>query len=123
MTRDGGFDDFLDAVEDGEPYYLERADGTAMLPPPERSTGETRPERHPLPETGELLTHTTTAVATPSFGDDAPYVTAVASFGPVSLTGQVREIEPEDIEIGLEVEPGVERTETDGRRVLVFYPR
>ena len=32
-VRDAGYDDFLDAVEDGEPYYLAGSDGNGWLPP------------------------------------------------------------------------------------------
>lgn len=124
MTRDAGFDDFLDAVEAGEPYYLETADGEAYLPPRphDPATGAADLAEHPLPETGEILTHTTTHVATPRFGEDTPYVTALATFGPVTLTGQVRGLDPEDVDIGLTVELDVDRSETADERVLVFRP-
>lgn len=123
-TRDGGFDDFLDAVEDGEPYYLESPSGNGWLPPREvdPETGSRDLVETELPETGELLTHTTTFVAGPEFADDAPYVVAVVDFGPVSITGQMRDVEPDDVEIGQEVEIGVEQTETRDDRVIVFYP-
>jgi len=124
MTRDAGYDDFLDAVEAGEPYYLESAGGEAHLPPMpyDPATGEATLTEQPLPEPGEILTHTTTHIAAPQFEDDAPYVTAVADFGPVNLTGQVRDIDPEAVEIGQAVTLGVERSETLDERVLVFYP-
>jgi len=124
MTRDAGYDDFLDAVEAGEPYYLESAGGEAHLPPLpyDPATGEATLTERSLPEPGEVLTHTTTHIAAPQFDEDAPYVTAVASFGPVNLTGQVREMEPETVAVGQSVELGVERAETTDERVLVFYP-
>lgn len=124
MTRDAGYDDFLDAVADGEPYYLETDDGGAHLPPMpyDPATGEAEPAERSLPEPGEILTHTTTHIAAPQFEDDAPYVTAVAAFGPVSVTGQVRNIDHEDVEIGRAVTLGVERSETRDERVLVLYP-
>jgi uncharacterized OB-fold protein len=123
-TRDNGFDDVLDAVEDGEPYYLESPSGNGWLPPREvdPETGQRELVETELPETGEIVTHTTTYVAGPEFADDAPYVVAIVDFGPVSITGQMREIEPDEVEIGQEVEIGVERTETQGNRVIVFYP-
>ncbi|MFC7057453.1 hypothetical protein [Halovenus salina] len=31
-ARDDGYDDFLDAVEEGEPYYLESPSGNGWLP-------------------------------------------------------------------------------------------
>jgi uncharacterized OB-fold protein len=124
MTRDAGFDDFLDAVADGDPYYLETDDGDAHLPPMpyDPATGEAGPAERPLPEAGEILTHTTTHIAAPQFEDDAPYVTAVAAFGPVNVTGQVRGIDHESVESGQAVTLGVERSNTRDERVLVFYP-
>jgi uncharacterized OB-fold protein len=124
MTRDAGYDDFLDAVEAGEPYYLEADDGEAHLPPMpyDPATGEAGLAERSLPETGELLTHTRTHVATPQFDDDTPYVTAVAAFGPVNLTGQVRNVDHGAVEIGQTVTLGVERSQTRGERVLVFDP-
>lgn len=122
-ARDDGFDDFLDAVEEDEPFYLEREDGEPYLPPAPRdpSTGGDL-TRQSLPDTGTILTHTTTHVPTPDFADDAPYVTAVVSIGPVKLTGQVRDIASEDVRIGQSVELGIERTETGDDRIIVFSP-
>jgi len=124
MTRDAGFDDFLDAVADGEPYYLETSNGEAHLPPMpfDPATGEADLAERPLPEPGEILTHTTTHIAAPQFEDDAPYVTAIAAFGPVSVTGQVRGIDHEDVEIAQAVTLAVDRSETRDERVLVFVP-
>ena len=123
-ARDDGYDDFIDAVEDGEPFYLESPSGNGWLPPRacDPETGEQELVEKELPETGEILTHTTTYVSGPDFADDAPYVVAIASFGPVNITGQMRDIDPESVEIGQEVEIGVERTQTLDERVLVFYP-
>ena len=124
MTRDAGFDDFLDAVEAGDPQYLVDDDGGTHLPPMPHDpvTGEAGLTERSVPEPGEILTHTTTQIAAPQFEDDTPYVTAVASFGPVNITGQLRDIPPEDVEIGQAVTLGVERSETREERVLVFYP-
>ena len=123
MSRNAGYDDFLDAVESGAPYYLESSSGEAYLPPMlyDPETGERGMDEQPLPETGEILTHTTTNVATPAFVHDAPYVTAVAAFGPVRLTGQVV-ADPETVDIGQVVELGITRSETTDERVLVFEP-
>lgn len=123
MSRDAGFDDFLDAVEEGNPYYLETADGGAHLPPVsyDPTTGGD-PTTRELPEPGEVLTHTTTHIAAPQFEADTPYVTAVAAFGPVRVTGQMRGIPPEAVEIGQSVTLGVDRSETRNERVLVFEP-
>jgi len=122
--RDDGYDDFLDAIQDGEPYYLESPSGDGWLPPRIRDpdTGERDLTEQPLPDTGEILTKTTTHVAAPDFADDAPFVVAIADFGPVNLTGQVRGIDPDDVEIGQSVEVDVGRTETTDDRVVVFRP-
>jgi len=124
-VRDAGYDDFLDAVEEGEPYYLESPSGNGWLPPRrfDPRTGERDLAEQALSGTGEIVTHTVTHVAPPQFVDDAPFVVAVADFGPVQMTGQVHGVEDfEDVDIGDEVELGVEETETTGERVLVFYP-
>ncbi|MXR51209.1 nucleic acid-binding protein [Halovenus sp. WSH3] len=123
-ARDEGYDDFLDAVEDDEPYYLEGPDGDGSLPPKriDPATGSQELTEQPLPETGEIETYTQTHVAAPDFADDAPFVVAVADFGPVSVTGQIRGMEPSDVEIGQEVQIGVDRTETTDERILVFEP-
>ncbi len=123
-ARDAGYDDFLDAVEDGEPYYLEGSEGDGWLPPRsvDPNTGGELSEE-PLPEVGELESYTVTQVASPAFVDDAPFVVGVASFGPVGATGMVVGVDPDDVEIGMAVELGVERTETTDDRVLAFHPR
>ena len=123
-ARDSGYDDFLDAVEAGEAYYLESPSGNGWLPPREcdPETGEDELVERELPEAGEILTHTTTFVAGPDFVDDTPYVVAIASFGPVRITGQMRDVDPEDVEIGQEVTLGVGRSDTTDDRFVVFYP-
>lgn len=123
-VRDAGFDEFLDALADGEGYYVECANGHGSLPPrrvcPECGSDDLAEVS--LPASGEVATYTRVHVPAPSFADDAPYVTAVVDFGPVRLTGQVL-ADVEDVEIGLEVEPGVGETETRGERLVVFEPR
>lgn len=122
--RDHGYDDFLDALEDGEGYYLAGPDGDGFLPPREvhpRTGAPLEPE--PLPEAGEVVTYTRTEVPTPQLSDDAPYVIAIAAFGPVRLTGQLREIDPEVVEVGMPVEADVQETETTGERIVVLRPR
>lgn len=123
-ARNEGYDDFLDALEDGEPYYLEGPEGDGYLPPRriDPATGSQELTEEPLPETGEIVTFTQTHVAAPTFADDAPFVVAVVSFGPVRLTGQLRGIDAGDAEIGQEVTVGVDRTETTEERVIVFEP-
>jgi uncharacterized OB-fold protein len=122
--RDAGYDDFLDAVEAGEPYYLESPSGNGWLPPRDvdPQTGERELVEKDLPETGEVLTHTLTNVSGPSFADDTPYIVAVAQFGSVRITGQVRGVDHDDLDIGQEVELSVGRNETADERVVVFEP-
>ena len=123
-ARNEGFDDFLDAAEDGEPYYLEGPEGDGSLPPRriDPATGSRELAEKPLPETGTIVTHTQTHVAAPDFADDAPFVVAVAEFGPVKITGQMRDVDAEDIEIGQPVELGIDRSETTDERLVVFRP-
>jgi len=123
-ARDEGFDDFLDAVEDGQPYYLAGPEGDGWLPPRrvDPATGSTELTEEPLPETGEIVTLTQTHVAGPDFADDAPYVVAIVDFGPVKVTGQIRGADPGDVEIGDAVSIGVDRTETQDDRLVVFDP-
>jgi len=124
-ARDAGYDDFLDAVAAGEAYSLACPNGHGSLPPrtvcPDCGAAELVEE--PLPETGEVATFTVTHVATPEFADDAPYVTAIARFGPVRVTGQLRGVDPDAVERGLTVELAVGEAETTGRRLLAFRPR
>ena len=124
-AREGGYSDWLDAVAAGEGYYLECANGHGATPPREvcRECGSTDLQRQPLAEAGTVETFTTTHVATPDFADDAPYVVAIADFGPVRLTGRLPQADPEDVEVGLSVGVDVEETVTTGERGLVFRPR
>lgn len=121
-----GFDEWLDALADGEGFYLEGPEGDGSLPPRrvDPHTGSTDLEERPLPDVGAVETFTVVHVAPPEFVDDAPYVTAVVDFGPVQLTGVLRGVEPDDdaIGLGMEVEPTVERRETDDARIVVFRP-
>lgn len=124
-ARDDGFDDWLDALEDGEAFYLECAAGHGSLPPrrvcPECGTDDLA-ERS-LPDVGEVDTYTVTHVPTPAFADDAPYATAVVDFGPVRVTGQVLDLPVDEVEPGLTVEATVTETETTGDRLIGFRPR
>lgn len=123
--RDEGYDEFLDALEDGSGYYLECEEGHGSLPPRRACPhcGSRELTEEPLPATGEVVANTTIHVPTPRFVDDAPYVTAVVDFGVVQLTGQVVDVDPEAVDDGLQVSPDVGRTATDGDRLIVFEPR
>lgn len=102
---DGEYEAFLEALADGDGYYYECSNGHGTLPPRRACPhcGDRDLEREPLPTTGEIATYTTVTVPTPRFEDDAPYVTAVATFGPVRLTGIVRGLDRDAVEIGREI--------------------
>lgn len=123
-ARDGGYDDLLDAIEEGEPYYLACDEGHGSLPPrhvcPE--CGSPDLTETPLPDSGTIEAHTVVHVPTPRFLDDAPYVTAVVDFGSVRLTGQVRGVDPQEVSNGQSVGVDVGRTKTDDERLLIFEP-
>ena len=122
---DAGYDDLLDAIEAGEPYYLECANGHGWLPPrricPE--CGSRDLEESTLPDAGEVVTFTEIAVAAPNFADDTPYVTALADFGPVQLTGLLRGLDGDEAEVGMVVGVEVGERVTTGDRAIVFRPR
>lgn len=123
-VANAGYDDFLDAVESGDAFYLACPDGHGSLPPRRvcPTCGATGLERTPLPETATVETVTVTHVPTPSFEDDAPYATVIADFDPVRITGLVAGDILDELELGLSVTLDVDVTETTGDRVLVFRP-
>jgi uncharacterized OB-fold protein len=120
-----GFDGWLDALGDGEGYFLECPAGHGWLPPRRvcPACGATDLAEAPLPDAGEVTTYTVTQVASPSFTEDTPYVTAIVDFGPVELTGQVRGVDPEEVEVGLVVGATAGRRETTDDRLVEFRPR
>ncbi|ACV48913.1 MULTISPECIES: Zn-ribbon domain-containing OB-fold protein [Halomicrobium] len=124
-ARDGAFDDWLDALATGDPYYLGCENGHGWLPPRRvcPDCGSRELSRETLPDAGTIATHTAVHVATPQFEDDAPYVTAIADFGPVSITGLVRGVEPDAVEIGTTVGIEIGERETTGEQAVVFRPR
>lgn len=123
--RDGGYDDLLQAIADGEGFYLECENGHGSLPPRRvcPHCGARELTETPLPETGTISAHTVIHVPTPRFLDDAPYATAVVDFGAVQLTGQVLGLDPADVENGQEVTVSVGETKTGGDPLVVFEPR
>ncbi|MFP9061492.1 Zn-ribbon domain-containing OB-fold protein [Natrialbaceae archaeon A-chndr2] len=106
-------DDFLEALADGEGYSLACPEGHASLPPrygcPD--CGTTDLEERPLPESGTVTASTVIRVPAPAFVEEAPYVLAIAEFGPVRLTGKLLGIDPdeEDIETGTPVSVTTDR--------------
>jgi uncharacterized OB-fold protein len=124
-ARDGAFDDWLDAVEEGQGYYVECENGHGWLPPrrvcPDcgsRDLSETS-----LPDAGEVATFTEVSVATPQFSADTPYVTAIADYGPVRVTGLLRGVDPDEVAVGMPVGIEAGERETTGDRAVVFRPR
>lgn len=121
---DEGYDEWADALAD-DAFYLECHDGHGSLPPrrvcPE--CGSDSLSERSLPLVGQIVTFSEVHVASPDFEDDTPYVTAVADFGPVRLTGVVRGIDNDDVEIGTDVEVDVTQNRTTGKRLIVFRPR
>jgi len=120
-----GYDEWLDALDDGEGYYLACPEGHGSLPPrrvcPECGDADLREE--PLPDAGEVVTYTVTHVASPQFSGDTPYAVAVVEFGPVQVTGQVRGVDPDAVSVGQTVGVDVDATATTGEDVVVFEPR
>jgi uncharacterized OB-fold protein len=121
---DEGYDEWADALAE-DAYYLECHNGHGLLPPrrvcPE--CGSRTLSEASLPIVGEIVTFSEVHVAPPDFEDDTPYVTAVADFGAVRLTGIVRGMETAEIEIGTSVEVDVRQNQTTGKRLVVFRPR
>ncbi|WP_135364381.1 Zn-ribbon domain-containing OB-fold protein [Halosimplex halophilum] len=124
-ARDGAFDDWLDSVEDGEGYYVECENGHGWLPPRRvcPDCGSRELSETPLPDAGEVATYTEVSVATPQFSADTPYVTAIVDYGPVRVTGLLRGVDPDEVEVGMPVGVGVGERETTGDRAVVFRPR
>jgi hypothetical protein len=118
------YDEWLDAIESGEGFYLESPEGHGSLPPRRvcPHSGSTDLTREPLPETGTIETYTVVHVGATKFDDDTPYVSAVVDFGPVAVTGVVRGVDPEAVAVGDEVTVTVETRETTDDRLVVFRP-
>lgn len=124
-ARDGAFDDWLDAVEEGEGYYVECGNGHGWLPPRRvcPDCGSRDLSEAPLPDAGEVATFTEVSVATPQFSADTPYVTAIVDYGPVRVTGLLRGVDPDEVAVGTPVGIDVGERETTGDRAVVFRPR
>ncbi|QSG08212.1 Zn-ribbon domain-containing OB-fold protein [Halapricum desulfuricans] len=116
-----GYDQALDAIENGEPYALECPEGHQSMPPRQvcPECGASDLEEVEIPLSGELLSYNVTYVPTPDFGDDVPFVLGVAEFDDVRLTGRVQ-ADAEDVEVGSAVEVGLGESETTGRPLVTF---
>lgn len=114
---------FLDTLAESEGQYLECPNGHGWLPPrricPECGETDLAPES--LPNAGEIVAVTEIQVAAPDFADDASYYTAVADFGPVRLTGQVRGTDPGNTSVGDVVGADVGESVTTGDPVVVLW--
>jgi len=117
-------DEWLDAIESGEGFYLRSPEGDGSLPPRRvcPRSGSTDLTRELLPETGTIETYTVVHVGATKFADDTPYISAVVDFGPVGLTGIVRGVDLDAVGVGDEMTVTVERRETTDDRVVVFRP-
>jgi uncharacterized OB-fold protein len=124
-ARDGAYDDLLDAVEDGEGYYLECDEGHGWLPPRRvcPDCGSRELTETPLPDSGEIETFTVIEIGAPDFAEDTPYVTALADFGPVRITGMLNDVDSETVETGDVVGLTVGERVTTGDRMLSFEER
>jgi len=73
-STNGGYDEFLDELADGDGYFYACSNGHGLLPPRQvcPHCGDRELARRELPRTGEIVTHTTVSVPTPQFDDDAP---------------------------------------------------
>ncbi len=118
------YTEFVDMVEMGDPIYLKCEDcGGTGLPPRKAcpDCGSRHTVEKELPKTGEVATFTEIHVPTPMFQGDAPFTVVVAEFEDVDLrlTGQLRDADGDEIQIGDEVEVGAEEhDEVD--RVITF---
>lgn len=121
-VADAGYDEWIEAVREGEGYYIRCENDHGSLPPRRvcPHCGSMEIEETPLADTGELKTFTVTHVATPNFADDTPYAVGIARFGDVRVTGQLRDVAVEDVEVGMEVAIDVAETETTGDDLVVF---
>ncbi|MFC6826308.1 Zn-ribbon domain-containing OB-fold protein [Halopelagius fulvigenes] len=123
---DSGFDEWIAALGATEGFYLACPEGHGSLPP--RRTcphcGATDLREEPLPEEGTVETYTEVHVAGPDFAGLTPYVTAIASFGPVRLTGAFGGLsdDPPDPSVGRRVYADAEENPNTGESVVVLRP-
>ncbi len=116
------YEEWADALA-SDAYYLECANGHGSLPPRRvcPTCGDDSLAETSLPVEGRVVTFTEIHVAPPGFVDRTPYVSAVADFGSVNLTGIVRDAE--SVEIGTRVRADVTENQATGQRLVVFERR
>jgi uncharacterized OB-fold protein len=119
---DAGYDEWLAAIGDGDGYYLECPSGHGSLPPRRvcPHCGSAALDHADLAATGTVETYTVCHVGGPEFTEEEPYVTAIATFGDVRLTGVVRGVDPEDVAVGTSVEAAVGTNQTTGEDLLTL---
>lgn len=120
-ARDGGYDDVLDAIEDGRGYFLVCENGHGWLPPRRicETCGSREFNKRDLPAEGEVLAKTTIHVAPPRYEGDTPYVVAVVDLGEIRVSGRVVDSEAA-VATGDTVTPRVVESESAGERLLGF---
>ncbi|ERG91970.1 MAG: putative nucleic-acid-binding protein containing a Zn-ribbon [Haloquadratum walsbyi J07HQW1] len=121
---DAGYDELLEAIDAGEGYYLECENEHGSLPPRRvcPHCGSTEIKEVSLPETGEVIAHTTVHVPTPRFSEDAPYDVVIVDYGQVQLTGQLVGADDDDIAHGLDVAVQLGEATKTGEPVVTFVP-
>lgn len=122
---DAGYDEWLDAIDAGQGFYLACEAGHGSLPPRRvcPHCGSPNLSEEPLPETGEVETYTVVHVPPPNFAHEAPYATVIADFGGVRLTGVLGSDAVEDVEVGSTVAAGAAHNEADDSRMVRFELR
>lgn len=122
---DAGYDEWLDAFDDGDGYYLACEEGHGSLPPRRvcPHCGSPDLSEESLPESGTVETFTVVHVPAPSFAGEAPYATVIADFDGVRLTGILGGDAVDDVDIGSTVEAGAATNEATGSRMVRFSLR
>jgi uncharacterized OB-fold protein len=124
-ARDGKYDDLLDAIEEDDGYSLECPEGHGLLPPRRicPRCGSRDLTETPLPDVGTVVSYTEIAAPTQHFSDDAPYVTAIADFDGVRITGVLLDADDDLLESGMLVGLDVGESATTGDRIVTFRLR
>ena len=132
--REAGYEAWLDDLDAGDGYALVCPAGHGSVPPRRvcPTCGSRSLSTEPLAATGVIETLSVVHVPSPQFAADAPYVTAIADFGPVRLTGVISGLAPERVTragadapadgvgVGTAVTVGAETRETDGEQIVSF---
>jgi uncharacterized OB-fold protein len=116
------YDDFLDALLEGDGFYLECSNGHPSFPPHQVCSvcGESDVTKQSLSDRGTVIAHTIIHVPPPRFRDRAPYVVAIADLDGVELTGHLVNEAVDAIENGAEVSVTADRTDQTNERYIKF---